>query len=94
MTDADARLKAMFEADIPPTTDARFRLEVLERIERRSARRRLAIVLGAGAVATAGAATLGPQLTASLGGGAMVAIGLVIAGVATLWGMMQMHSPI
>ena len=35
MTDADARLKALFAADVPPAMDARFRLAAMERIERR-----------------------------------------------------------
>ncbi len=96
MTDADndARLKAMFRADAPPAMDARFRLETLERVERRSARGKLALVFAAGMAATAGVAMLGPQLTLDFHGEPMIAVGLVIAGVATCWGVMQMRRPI
>ncbi len=96
MTDADddARLKAMFRADAPPAMDARFRLEALERIERRSACGKLALVFAAGAAATAGVAMLGPQLSLDLHGAPMIVVGLLIAGVATGWGVMQMRRPI
>ena len=39
-------------------------------------------------------AMVGPQLTLDLGGAPMIALGLVIAGVATCWGVMQMRRPI
>jgi len=94
MTDADARLKVMFQADVPAAMDARFRLEAMERIERRRAQSRLALVLGAGAAATACAAMLGPQLTLDFGGLPMMIAGLAVALGATGWGVMQMRRPL
>ncbi len=58
MTDADARLKAMFAADVPPAMDARFRLDALERIERRRMRGRLALLALAGGAVTVAAVAL------------------------------------
>jgi hypothetical protein len=40
MTDADERLAAALRHDAPPPRDARFRLQVIERRERRRFRRR------------------------------------------------------
>ena len=94
MTDADARLKALFQQDAPPQMDAHFRLAALERIERRRAGVRLAVVAAAGAAATAAAAMLGPQLTQSLGGWPIIAASVAIAVAATGWGVMQMRRPI
>ena len=39
MTDADAKLKALFALDAPPAMDAHFRLAVFERMEKRAAAR-------------------------------------------------------
>ena len=53
MSDLDNRLTAALSADPPPAQDARFRLEVLLRIERARFKRRVIMTLG---VAFAGAA--------------------------------------
>jgi hypothetical protein len=94
MTDADARLKALFQEDAPAALDARFRLAALERIQRRRTWVRLALVGAAGAVATAAVAVLGPQLTQALGGLPVIAASVAIAVAATGWGVMQMSRPI
>ena len=94
MTDADARLKAMFAADVPPAMDARFRLDALERIERRRLFGRLALVALAGGAATAGTVLLGPQLTMDIGREALIVTSVLISLVATTWGVMQMRRPI
>jgi len=94
MTEADDRLKALLQADLPPGPDARFRLAVLERMERRRAGVRLAVVVVAGLAASAGAAVLGPQLSADFSRTALVVASLLIAAAATGWGVMQMSRPI
>ena len=94
MTDADARLKAMFAADVPPAMDARFRLDALERIERRPLRGRLALLALAGGALTAAAVMLGPQLTVDIGNQVLIVASVLIALVATGWGVMQMQRPI
>ncbi len=59
MNDVDDRLTAALLADLPPERDARFRLDVLLRIERARFRRRVALaVAGAAIVAVLGAARL------------------------------------
>ena len=55
----DERLGAALQADLPPAPDARFRLDVLERIERARFRRRVALTAaGAAIVALLAAASL------------------------------------
>jgi len=62
MNDLDARLTAALNADAPPARDARFRVEVLMRLERARFRRRVGLsvsVAAAAAVLTSiGAPTL------------------------------------
>ncbi len=94
MTDADARLKAMFAADVPPAMDARFRLDALERIERRRMRGRLALLALAGGAVTVAAVVLGPQLTVDIGNQALIVASVLIALAATGWGVMQIRRPI
>ena len=94
MTDVDARLKALLAEASPPAMDPGFRLAVFERVERRRAGLRLALVLGVGAVATAGAVVFGPQLNAALGPSVMVSAGVMIALATTAWGVLQIRRPI
>jgi precorrin-3B methylase len=94
MTQADADLKALFAETLPPAMDARFRLAVLERMERRRAAVQLAVVIIAGLAATAGAAMLGPQLSEDFSHTALIVISLLIAAAATGWGVVQMRRPI
>jgi hypothetical protein len=94
MTDADARLKALLAEAPPPAMDARFRLEVLERIERRRAGGRLAVVLGAGVIATAAVAAISPQLDQIVSPTLLMVAGSMMATGATVWGVMQMRQPI
>jgi hypothetical protein len=94
MTDADARLKALLVEAPPPAMDARFRLEVLERIERRQAAGKLAILLVVGIAATAAMAAISPQLDQMLSPTLLTAAGLMVATGATVWGVMQMRQPI
>jgi len=94
MTDVDARLKTLLAQAAPPAMDPRFRLAVFERVERRRAGVRLALVIAAGALATAGAVAFGPQLTRALGPGVMVSAGVMIAVGTTAWGVLQIRRPI
>jgi hypothetical protein len=95
MTDADAKLKALLRAAEPePAMDPRFRLAVIERIERRQARVKLALVFAAGSAGVAALALLGPQLTQGLGQTALVAASLGIAGAAMVWSARLLHRPI
>ena len=94
MTDADARLKALFAANVPPAMDARFRLAAMERIERRRMGGQMAMLAAAGGAATAAAALLGPQLTVDLGGLPVILASVGVALAATAWGVMQMRRPI
>ncbi len=94
MTDADARLKAFLAEDAPGATDPRFRLAVLERIEKRQAARKLALVIGLGVPATVLAAILSPQLSHLAPPGAMLLVGAALGGAASLWALMQMRRPI
>ena len=94
MTDADARLKAMFAEAPPPAMDPRFRLDVLERIERRQAAGKLAVVLVLGAAVTAAVAAISPQLDQLVSPTFLLVAGLVVSGLATGWGVMQMRRPI
>jgi uncharacterized membrane protein YcjF (UPF0283 family) len=45
MSDSDIRLKAALDADPPPARDAKFRVEVLLRIERAQFKRRVVMTL-------------------------------------------------
>jgi hypothetical protein len=94
MTDADAKLKALLRAEPEPALDPRFRLQVLERIEQRQARVKLAAVVALGSIATGAMALLGPQLSQDLGQTALVAAGLAIAGAAMGWSVLQVQRPI
>ena len=94
MMDADARLKALFAEDLPPAMDARFRLAVLERLEKRRAAIRLSLVIGVGAAATAVTAVVSPQLDQLVAPGVMLVAGAVLAAAASLWGVMQIRRPI
>ena len=94
MTDVDARLKAMFAADAPPALDARFRLAVYERMEKRQAASRLALVVGIGAVATIGTALLAPQLNQLLPPNVMLVACGLLGAAASVWGVLQMRRPI
>ena len=53
MSDLDSRLTAALNADPPPARDARFRVEVLLRIERARFKRRVLMTLAVAFVATA-----------------------------------------
>ncbi len=94
MTDADARLKALLGEDLPPAMDAHFRLSVLERMEKRQAAQKLAVVIGAGAGATVLTAILAPQLSQALAPGMMLVAGALLAGVGSLWAVLQIRRPI
>ena len=94
MTDADAKLRAFLRAEPEPAMDPRFRLAVLERIERRQARAKLALVVGLGSAATLAVGFLGPELTAGFGRTAMVVVSLGIAGAAMAWSALQLQRPI
>jgi len=94
MTDADLKLKALFRAEPPPVLDARFRLAVLERMERRRAQVKLGLLLAIGLVATVAAAACGPALSASVGQLPLAVIGVMVALGTTAWGVMQLHRPI
>ncbi len=94
MTDADARLKALLQADAPPAMDAYFRLAVFERMEERAAVLKLVLVVGVGVAATVATAMLSPALTRYFAPGAMLIAGSVFAGAATVWGVAQMRRPI
>ena len=94
MTDADARLKALLGEDVPPAMDARFRVAVFERMEKRQAARKLVLVIGAGAAATVLTGILAPQLSHVLAPGALLVAGSVLAGAASLWGVLQIRRPI
>ena len=94
MTDADASLKALLAENLLPAMDARFRLAVLERLEKRRAAIRLSLVIGVGASATAVTAVLSPQLDQLLAPGVMLVAGAVLGGAASLWGVMQIRRPI
>ena len=94
MTDADARLKVFLTQDLPPAMDARFRLAVLERAERRQAAQKLALVIGAGAAATAITAVLAPQLSQALSPGVLLIAGAMLGAAASVWGVLQIRRPI
>ena len=94
MTDADARLKALLAEDAPAAADPRFRLAVLERIEKRQATQKLALVIGLGLPATALTAVLSPQLSQLAAPGAMLLVGSALGGAASLWALMQIRRPI
>ena len=94
MTDADARLKVFLTQDLPPATDAHFRLAVLERAERRQAMQKLSLVIGAGAVATALTAVLAPQLSQALSPSVLLITGAMLGGAASVWGVLQIRRPI
>ncbi len=94
MTDADARLKALLGEEVPAARDAYFRLSVLERIEKRQAARKLAVVIGAGAGATALTAILAPQLSQALAPGMMLVASALLAGVGSIWAVLQIRRPI
>ena len=94
MTDADSRLKTLLAEQAPAATDPHFRLSVLERIEKRQAARKLALVLGLGAVATALTAVIAPQLSRVVAPGAMLLVGSALGGAASLWALMQIRRPI
>ena len=94
MTDADVKLKAMFAADVPPAMDAYFRLAVFERMEKRQAALKLALVIGVGAAATMGTALLAPQLSQLLPPNVMLVAGGLFAAAAGVWGVLQMRRPI
>jgi hypothetical protein len=53
MSDLDSKLTEVFRADAPPARDARFRLEVLLRIERARFQRRVIRTLAVAVVAAA-----------------------------------------
>ena len=94
MTDADVKLKALLQADRPPPMDAHFRLAVFERMEKRQAARKLLVVVGVGALATLGTAIFAPQLSQLLPPNLMLMAGAALAGVAGVWGVLQMRRPI
>jgi len=94
MTDADAKLKALFALDAPPAMDAHFRLAVFERMEKRAAALKLALVIGVGVLTTVATAMLSPALTRLLAPGMMLVAGTVFAGAASVWGVVQMRRPI
>ena len=59
MSELDRRLEAALQADLPPTRDAHFRLDVLVRLERARFRRKAALAAaGATAFALLAAASL------------------------------------
>ena len=94
MTDADARLKAFLTQEGPPAMDPRFRLAVLERTEKRQAVQKLALVVGAGAAATALTAVLAPQLSQALSPSVLLITGAMLGGAASVWGVLQIRRPI
>lgn len=94
MTDADVKLKAMFGSDVPPAMDAWFRLAVFERMEKRQAALKLALVVGVGVAATVAVALVGPQLSRDLSSNTLMIAGVAIAAGATLWSFMQLKRPI
>ncbi len=94
MTDADVKLKALFAAEVPPAMDAHFRLAVFERMEKRQAALKLAVVVGVGVLATAGTAVLSPQLNQLLPPGMMLVAGGALATAASVWGVLQIRRPI
>ncbi len=63
MTDAQTRLEAAWGALASPARDAMFRIQLMEAMERRVLRRRLALSLVGGAAATAVLAIAVPHLS-------------------------------
>ena len=98
MSPADQRLAALLREGDPPVRDPAFRLAVLERQARRDLQRRMAMVLGAGAAATALLAAASPSLTtavtASAPSGTLPAAALALALLSMVWGLKQMRRPI
>lgn len=98
MSTQDERLAALLRADRPAARDGAFRVAVLERAARRRLWRRLALVLAAGGLATAGVALISPQLATEAeliaADGGLLALGLGIAATATIWSLRQMRRPL
>ena len=90
MSDPDIRLKAALQADPPPARDAKFRLEVLLRIERARFRRRVVMTLGgafaAAALVAANAQSIETWIATDIWGLGIVAVAAVII-VLSLSGM-------
>jgi hypothetical protein len=90
MSDPDVRLKAALHADAPPVRDAKFRVEVLLRIERARFKRRvvmtLAVAFAAAALVAVNAQTLEAWIATDIGrvgivAGAAIIIMLSLSGV-------------
>ena len=96
MSDADARLAALLRADRPPAVDSRFRLGVLEGQTRQRLRTRLGLLMVAGGSVTAALSGLAPRLAgpALIPTPILAGVGLALAILLTLWGMMQARRPI
>jgi uncharacterized membrane protein (DUF485 family) len=83
MSDLDNRLTAALNADPPPARDARFRVEVLLRIERARFKRRvimtLAVAFALTALVAVNAQAIEAWLAADIWRGWIVALGAVAA---------------
>ena len=83
MSDPDIRLKAALNADPPPARDAKFRVDVLLRIERARFKRRLIMTLAVAFVAAAIVAVNAQAIEAWIASDiwrlGIVAVGAVVA---------------
>jgi len=81
MSDPDIRLRAALSADPPPARDAKFRVEVLLRIERARFKRRvlmtLAVAFAAAALAALNAQAIETWIATDIWRIGIVALGLV-----------------
>jgi hypothetical protein len=94
MTDAEARLKALLNAEPPPARDPFFRIAVMERMARRRLQRRLAILAGAGVAGVALLALFASDLARLAANGALPVVGGVLGLATAAWAMRQMRRPI
>jgi FtsH-binding integral membrane protein len=98
VSDADARLQALFAADQPPASDPAFRLAVLERRSLRQFRDRIVLLCACGlaviacllALARAAPAEALTILAREIWPGTCIAVAILC----TVWGVAQLRRPI
>lgn len=91
MTEAEARLEALWKDGLPPARDAMFRLSVLQRIERRRMMHKVAAVAALGLALAVLAWSLAPRMVVTAQAGVWIATlsTIVLLG----WTVMTLRRP-
>lgn len=91
MTDAEARLDALWHEGLPPARDVMFRLAVLQRIERRRTMNNVAAVVALGLALSVLAWAFAPRVVVTVEAGAWIAA--LSTAVLLGWTMMTIRQP-